>query len=176
MPRADLPVARHGVVILIDPPSYHYFENRFFDLTTLSNRDQTLRPNAEMKARLEAAGYPVFTADMLESVRPHYSDCRFDYWSLGAPAARALAYGGENVRKQGVALFEPPLVKPDDYRNVERLAGDFAHVFLHNTEEDGYRCGDPALRAKLRRLDWTNRNYLSAPNETPDPKGSTVSR
>ena len=79
MPHADLPVARHGVVILIDPPSYHYFENRFFDLTTPLNRDQTLRPNAEMKARLEAAGYPVFTADMLESVRPHYSDCRFDY-------------------------------------------------------------------------------------------------
>ena len=36
MPHADLPVAGHGVVILIDPPSYHYFENRFFDLTTLS--------------------------------------------------------------------------------------------------------------------------------------------
>ncbi len=170
MPHADLPVAGHGVVILIDPPSYHYFENRFFDLTTPLNRDQTLRPNAEMKARLEAAGYPVFTADMLESVRPHYSDCRFDYWSLGAPAAQALAFSGENVRKQGVALFEPPLVKPDDYRNVERLAGDFAHVFLHNTEEDGYRCVDPALRKKLRRLDWTNRNYLSTPNETPDSR------
>lgn len=170
MLHADLPVARHGVVILIDPPSYHYFENRFFDLTTPLNRDQTLRPNAEMKARLETAGYPVFTADMLEAVRPHYSDCRFDYWSLGAPAAKALTYGGENVRKQAVALFEPPLVKPDDYRNVERLAGDFAQVFLHNTEEDGYRCSNPALRAKLRRLDWTNRNYMSASNETPNSK------
>ncbi len=170
MLHTDLPIARHGVVILIDPPSYHYFENRFFDLTTPLNRDQTLRANAEMKARLEAAGFPVFTADMLVSVRAHYSDCLFDYWSLGAPASRALAYGGESVRKMGVALFEPPLVKPDDYRRVERLARDFSRVFLHNTVEDGYQCGDPDLRARLRRLDWTNRNYLSAANETFDSK------
>ena len=131
MPQADLPVARHGVVILIDPPSYHYFENRFFDLTTPLNRDQTLRANAEMKARLESAGYPVFTADLLEVVRPKYPNCVFHYWSFGAPARRALDYGGRGVCKKGVALFEPPLVKPDDYRNVERLAGEFSKRGCH---------------------------------------------
>ena len=157
---ADLPAARHGVVILIDPPSYHYLENRFFDLSSPLNRDQILRPNYELKNRLETNGYPVFTADMLEELRPLYPDCLFHYWSLGAPAVRALDFQGEDVLKMGAALFEPPLVKPNDYRYVEQLAREFPRVFLHNTKQDGYRCDEPSLSAKLHRLDWTNRNYL----------------
>ena len=167
---ADLPAARHGVVILIDPPSYHFLENRFFDLASPLNRDHMLRPNFQLKTRLENGGYPVFTADMLEALRPYYPNCLFHYWSFGAPAVKALDFRGENVVKMGAALYEPPLIKPNDYRHVEQLAREFPRVFLHNTKQDGYECGDPSLAAKLHRLDWTNRNYLPPWDEASDRK------
>ena len=61
--------ARHGVVILIDPPSYHYYDNLFFDLETPLNRDNTLKPNFELKQTLEENGYPVFTADLYVEIK-----------------------------------------------------------------------------------------------------------
>ena len=151
--------AKHNVVVLFDPPSYHYYTNRFFELDSSLNRDNTLRPNWEMKLALERLGYPVFTADMLQQAKHWYPNCLFHYWSLGASAKSALDIQDHQLRKIGVALFEPPLVKPRDYDLVDALAAEFDLVFLHNTDADGYVLRNKSSLSKLRRLDWTNRNY-----------------
>jgi hypothetical protein len=154
-----LPTARHGVVILIDPPSSHYYANLFFDLSTYLNRDNTLRANYDLKIALEDAGYPVFTADLYLRIFDHYSGCEFHYWSFGAPAIRALTFLGKGVKKLGVILFEPPLVKPEDYRKIESLVATFDHVFLHNVIGDGYQLPPIQFMGKLDKFYWTNKNF-----------------
>lgn len=146
-------------MILVDPPSAHYHKNLFFNLKTTLNRDNTLRPNFNLKAELEGAGYPVFTADCYESIAGQYLGCEFHYWSFGAPAAKALAFSGKDVKKIGVALFEPPLVKPRDYKKIEFLAADFDHVYLHNDIGDGYQLPSSRFKKKIVKFYWTNKNF-----------------
>jgi hypothetical protein len=157
--KLQIPAAKHGVVILVDPPSVHYHKNIFFDLNTPLNRDNTLRANFNLKAKLEGAGYPVFTADCYDSIASQYLGCEFHYWSFGAPAVQALAFSGTNVKKVGVALFEPPLVKPLDYEKIELLAADFDHVYLHNVIGDGYKLPSSQLSKKIVKFYWTNKNF-----------------
>ncbi|MDA8855605.1 glycosyltransferase family 10 [Alphaproteobacteria bacterium] len=154
--------ATKGIVILFDPPSYHYHKNQFFNLDSALNRDNTLRPNNELKRRLESFGYPVFTADMLDEIRPLYEGCRFHYWGFGVPVSRALAFACDNLEKIGAALFEPPLVKPADYRDLKSLTKIFSKVFLHNSVGDGYELSDDVDTSKIEKLIWTNRNYTNA--------------
>ena len=151
--------ARHGVVILIDPPSYHYYDNLFFDLETPLNRDNTLKPNFELKQTLEENGYPVFTADLYVEIKNSYKNCVFHYWSLGAPARRALNFNGKRLEKKAAILLEPPLIKPDDYINIGSLADVFDKVFLHNTFGDGYKLPPQKVAQKLHKFYWTNRDY-----------------
>jgi hypothetical protein len=156
---SELPTARHGVVILIDPPSPHYYENLFFDLNTCLNRDNTLRANHDLKVSLEGAGYPVFTADLYPKIVSHYFGCKFHYWSFGAPATRALTFSGKGVKKLGVILFEPPLVKPEDYKKIDLLVTKFDHVFLHNVIGDGYQLPPTQFMGQLDKFYWTNKNF-----------------
>jgi hypothetical protein len=151
--------ANHGVVILIAPPSYHFYENRFFILEGPLNRDNTLRANAELRECLQQAGYPVFTADQYDVVAEQYPDAEIHYWSFGAPSAEVLSFNRPNVRKVGVALFEPPLVKPADYENISALTRTFERVYLHNTTSDGYQVDENLQTNRLYRLDWTNRHF-----------------
>ena len=130
----EKPSAKHDIVILIDPPSYHYHENLFFDLETPLNRDKTLNPNSDLRDALQSSGYPVFTADLYDKICDSYNGCLFHYWSFGATSLRALNFNGKGVKKIGAVLFEPPLVKPFDYSNIERLAQTFEYVFLHNVD------------------------------------------
>lgn len=155
-------VAKKGIVILFDPPSYHYHKNKLFNLDTALNRDNTLRPNYELKRRLESCGYPVFTADMLDEIRPLYERCRFHYWGFGVPVSSALAFSSDNLDKIGVALFEPPLVKPADYKDIKSLTKMFSKVFLHNSVGDGYELSDDVDTSKIEKLIWTNPNYTDA--------------
>jgi len=152
------PRAKHGIVVLIDPPSYHYHKNLFFDLETSLNRDNTLQSNFDLKETLESAGYPVFTADMYDSIFERYEGCNFHYWGFGASSERALRFNGRAIRKIGVVLFEPPIVKPDDYKKITQLASSFEHVFLHNTIGDGYQLPIRDLSSKLIKFYWTNKN------------------
>jgi len=164
------PSAEHGIVILIDPPSYHYHENLFFDLETPLNRDKTLNPNSELRDILQSSGYPVFTADLYDKIYDYYKGCLFHYWSFGATSLRALKFNGKGVKKIGAVLFEPPLVKPNDYLYIERLAQTFEYVFLHNTTGDGFSIPDPALAQKLKKFYWTNKDYESAGKLGGEPK------
>lgn len=157
-----LPPAEHGIVILLDPPSYHYHNNRFFDLNTPLNRDQTLKPNLKLKQTLERAGYPVFTADLFHGLQNVYGNCEFHYWGFGSPAARALKLSGRGLKKMGVVLFEPPLIKPRDYKHIPKLLASFDNVFLHNTIGDGYSLPPNDSGRKLKKFYWTNRKYSSA--------------
>lgn len=166
--------ASHGVVILIAPPSYHFYENRFFTLAGPLNRDDTLRANAELRACLQQAGYPVYTADQYDFVAKRYSGAQIHYWSFGAPAAHALSFNRPNVRKIGVALFEPPLVKPADYEKISALSRTFERVYLHNTIGDGYHLDGHLQQDRLRRLDWTNRHFQ--PNDQGQRHASRVNR
>lgn len=151
--------AKNDIVILFDPPSLHYHNNKFFDIDSPLNRDSTLRPNYELRRQLQNYGYPVFTADMLDEIRPFYPGCQFHYWGFGAPASRALSFDCVNLDKIGVALFEPPLVKPADYEAINNLTKTFRKVFLHNIIGDGYDLPDDGEVAKIKKLFWTNRNY-----------------
>lgn len=156
------PTAKRGVVILIDPPSAHYFNNLFFELSSPLNRDNTLRVNFELKVSLEEAGYPVFTADFYQQIADQYPGSEFHYWSFGAPAERALNFSGNNVKKKGAVLFEPPLVKPNDYKKIEFLLSEFDHVFLHNVIGDGYHLPPPRFAKKMVKFYWTNKNFQGA--------------
>ena len=151
--------AEHGIVVLIDPPSYHYYQNEFFNLSSELNRDDVLKTNFEIKSRLETLGIPVFTADHHEMVAKNYKECCIHYWSFGAPATRALKICNPEVKKIGIALFEPPLVKARDYLVIADLVESFEQVFLHNTLGDGYEMPNHAYANKIRKLYWTNRNY-----------------
>jgi len=157
------PRAKHGIVILIDPPSYHYHKNLFFDLETPLNRDNTLKANFDLKECLEDAGYPVFTADMYDSIFENYEGCVFHYWSFGATSDRALNFNCKAIKKIGVILFEPPIVKPNDYKRITQLASSFEHVFLHNIIGDGYQMPVKDFSSKLIKFYWTNKNLYRTP-------------
>ena len=150
---------QHNLVILIAPPSYHFNEDRFFSLDGSLNRDGTLVANHQMRETLRKAGYPVHTADQYETISQKFPNVQFHFWSFGASSKTALAFKGRNVRKIGAGLFEPPLVKPDDYRKISQLAEAFERVYLHNVSQDGYRLTSQLNSAKLRRLNWTNRPF-----------------
>ena len=110
----------HNIVILIAPPSYHFYEDRFFSLDGSLNRDGTLIANHQMREKLRKVGYPVHTADQYETISQKFPNVQFHFWSFGAASKTALAFNGRNVRKIGAGLFEPPLVKPDDYRKISK--------------------------------------------------------
>ena len=150
---------QHNLVILIAPPSYHFNEDRFFSLDGSLNRDGTLVANHHMRETLRKAGYPVHTADQYETISQKFPNVQFHFWSFGASSKSALAFKGRNVRKIGAGLFEPPLVKPDDYRKISQLSEAFERVYLHNVSQDGYRLKSQLNSAKLRRLNWTNRHH-----------------
>ena len=78
---------------------------------------------------------------------------------FGAPATRALKICNPEVKKIGIALFEPPLVKARDYLVIADEVESFEQVFLHNTLGDGYEMPNQAYANKIRKLYWTNRNY-----------------
>jgi len=151
--------SERDVIILIAPPSYHFYEDRFFCLEGPLNRDQMMRPNHQLRETLQNAGYVVHTADQYNLLLKKYPKAEFHYWSIGAPSKKALAFNGPNVRKVAAVLLEPPLVKPQDHKLVTDLARSFERVYLHNVNQDGYSCDAELAKSKLYRHDWTNRIY-----------------
>ena len=140
------------LTVYIDPSSEHFLQDRLFDAADPRlNRDGTLLPFVRVREQLAHEGIGVYTADRLRNGE-HLGDVNH-FWSIGMLDSYRQFVGRSDVSLRGFMLFEPPLVSPSMYAALPALTRDFAEVFVHNTDGDGYSL-DGVDRARLRKFHW----------------------
>ena len=99
------------VAVFLDP-SYRIFSaNCLFDVSdSCLNRDSQLVPVVRLKERLEAAGIPTNTADLMDVQRINCA--RAYYSSLGILPDLDALRDRENVVLDAFAIMEHPVVAP----------------------------------------------------------------
>lgn len=137
--------------IYVDPTYKAFNGNQLFDLSNANlNRDDQLLPFVRLKQFALSNGISIDTADLLN--HQHTSCEGAEYYSLGLEPDYALMKSA-GVRLSGFVLMEPPVVAPEMYELLPRLTRDFEHVYVHNTEGDGYSVGGVSIE-KLRKFYW----------------------
>lgn len=141
-----------SVSVYIDPPSEHFLGDGLFNADDPGlNRDGGLLPYVRAREALEQAGIGLHTADHLRQGR--YRGTLNHYWSMGPLENYRSLASRDDVVLRGFMLFEPPLVSPNMYASLPKLTRDFAEVFVHNVEGDGYSLRGVDV-AKLRKFYW----------------------
>ncbi len=137
--------------VFIDPPSSHYYQNKFFDgKDEKLNRDGCLLPYHRLAATFAGQHVQINTADLFAERAG--GTVNGDYYSFG------ILNNFERLKKQGAVLkgfllFEPPIVSPQTYRALPELTAAFDKVYVHNTIGDGYSLKG-VDQSKLRQLFW----------------------
>lgn len=137
-------------LILLDPPSEHYYADRLFDIDNNElNRDSNLLPAHRLRERALAMGREIHTADWIRSSCSR----EVEYYSLG------LLYDDTSIKKESSIRFaaalimEPPVVAPSLYAQLPQFAAKFERVYVHNVYGMGYSLKGVDVR-KLRKLYW----------------------
>lgn len=140
-------------LIIIDPSSAHYNEDRLFDASNVMlNRDDTLAPFIRMKSAIESGGTEIHTADYLwRQQGMQHGGC--DYYSLGVIRDFRRMAEQDGVRLKAFLIMEPPVVAPKLYRALPELTSVFERVYVHNKTGDGYPLKG-VDQSKLHKLYW----------------------
>lgn len=152
-------------LILIEPPSFHFYNDEFFNANSPLNRDDCLRPNIILRDALATIGIDVHTSDCWGDLKGRYNPDSVHYWSLGGPAVVALRFD-PSVKKVGCYLMEPPVVKPRDYQLIPQLSVAFDRVYVH----EGVRASQAQVNPSL-----TNLCPFSWPMTYPDDLPTEIS-
>lgn len=137
-------------VILIDPPSAAYYEDRLFNDLKL-NRDGVLEPFRRLKCNAEKCDISMHTADYYRPGK--FKDCEIDYYSFGITENYQTFATNNDINIKGFYLLEPPVVQPDMYKQLPELTKYFTDVYVHNTHGDGYSLQGVEQR-KLKKIYW----------------------
>lgn len=116
------------VAIYIDPPSYHFLEDRLFTVNDPShcNGDSVLTPWVYLRDYFTSRGVPVHTADRLTGGD---SETRNVYVSFGMlDKHQRLARRADTTVSAYFAL-ECPIVEPSDYRALREASRIFKRVY-----------------------------------------------
>lgn len=136
--------------ILLEPSSYHYQEDRLFDIDNKHlNRDGTLLPFFRASQEAKKAGHQIHTADMFKS----YGEEKFEYYSLGILDGEKKLTDVPGVSYVGFLIMEPPVVAPKLYAALPQLTAMYDSVYVHNTEGIGYSTEGVDM-SKLKKFFW----------------------
>lgn len=139
--------------IYIDPSYTVFYEDRLFDeYNPQLNRDDMLSPFVRLRGALAEQGAAIHTADYLFKNVESTPDPS-DYYSLGISKNYPALTSHSAVNLKAFVVMEPPVVAPHLYRELPALTSAFEHVYVHNTEGDGYSL-EGVDRSKLRQLFW----------------------
>jgi hypothetical protein len=140
-----------AVAVYIDPPSHHYLNDRVFVVDDgRPSGDRLMEPWAHMRARLEAHGIPVHTADLMPPETPGAATTNI-YFSMGMlDNYRAIARRRDTVLSAFFA-FECPIVEPSLYRALVDVQQYFRHVFSWSDSAALERFVGQPLRCDLFR-------------------------
>lgn len=137
-------------VLLLDPSSKHYYEDRLFDITdTHLNRDGTLVPFHRLSQHAQKLDYQIHTADWPQASAVDSAE----YYSLGIIDGHKRFANASNVKFSAALIMEPPVVAPRLYAALPRLTAQFERVYVHNTHGMGYSTKGVDT-TKLRKLYW----------------------
>lgn len=121
-------------LVLLDPPSTAYENDRMFSSDPSLNRDDCLAPARDLRAACADHGLEMHTADFAATHRTR------------GPLTLYLSFGrlrdfrklAKHMTLVSFYLTEPPVVFPAAYRALPRLCRFFDSVYVHNTEGEGY--------------------------------------
>lgn len=115
------------VALYIDPPSYHFLQDRLFDPATVPRHgDNILAPFMAIRDSLARDGVAVHTADLMPSAS---NGTRNLYVSVGRiPNLRALAARPDVVMSAFFAM-ECPIVEPTLYAALPRVQRYMRRIF-----------------------------------------------
>lgn len=138
--------------VYIDPSYSEFNRDGLFNLDDpVLNRDGQLLPFHRLRENLLAQGHRVHTADHLLS-GAHEVGSETEYYSLGILRDYASS-AFQGVRLRAFLIMEPAVIAPELYAALPLLTRCFEHVYLHNTQGDGYSLVD-VDQSRLRRLYW----------------------
>lgn len=157
-------------LVLIEPPSFHYHNDEFFNRGSPLNRDDCLRPNIILRDTLQELGIEVHTSDCWGNLKGQYDPDSVHYWSLGGPASRILQFD-PSVRKVGCYLMEPPIVKPGDYKLLPELSDAFDYVYVHEGIRTSRVQANPSL-TNLLSFSWP----MTYPDNVPAENSEKLNR
>lgn len=123
-----------SVTLFIDPPTYHFEEDRLFETSTQwHGGDTALEPYRHLRESLAARGVRVHTADLLE--RDEGLSERNLYVSLGIRHRWRKLRSRPDVMLSAFAALDCPAVEPGMYRELADIATAFKRVYSFSTEE-----------------------------------------
>lgn len=130
--------------LYIDPPTWHFENDRLFDLRTASHvGHDILAPFVYLRDQLAERGVEVHTADLLDS---RNGSAPRVFVSLGGRDRYMRAIERDDVVLSGFFAFECPIVEPRLYQHLHRAATVFRRMFTYSTA-DALR---PFLRGPVR--------------------------
>jgi len=127
---------QRDIVVLIDPPSDRYGNDRLFEDDPILNRDDCLSPFRLLKAALTSRGIRVHTADLLFGSHVDFSHAF--YWSFGRLRDFDRLAKRRDVSLVAFRVTEPPVVSPAMYRALPRILDQFQKVYVYNIQGHGY--------------------------------------
>lgn len=115
-----------GLAVYIDPPSWHFLDDRLFDPSTnpLSG-DDILRPYLALRESFEARGIPLHTADRFDGRETGVVNV---YFSIGRTAELRRFRDRDDTVVSTYFAMECPIVDPKLFRNIPRISADFRHL------------------------------------------------
>lgn len=138
-------------LILIDPSHSVFYGNMLFDPVSRFNRDNQFLPGIRFREAALKKGIKIETANLYWN--RDFDSQEVDYYSFGLLNYSKLAKKNRNVRLKGFFICEPPVVQPGLYKILPELTKVFEHVYIHNTEGDGYSLRN-VDQAKLMKYYW----------------------
>lgn len=135
-------------MIFVDPPSYHYYQNKLFNSSDFC-LDGRCDPIKRVAAYFNTNGVSIKTSDYL--LRAGLSmEGGADFYSFGMLNHRKLL-GDKNIKFRAFVIHEPPVVAPRFYKILPELTNVFEKVYIYNTHGDGYSLVD-VDQNKLRKF------------------------
>jgi hypothetical protein len=131
-----------GITLYIDPVTYHYEDDRLFDVGSQWHGGQdVLEPYAYLRRWMAERGVQVHTADKL--LRNEGLGERNIFVSLGGRERYRRLRGRRDVILSAFIAMECPIVEPRLYRDLDAASQAFRRVYSFSTTE--------ALRPFLKR-------------------------
>lgn len=173
--------ASRDITLFIEPPSYHFQENRLFDSNSAKfGGDNLLAPYSYLRERFAAYGIPVHTADRLRN-RAMGSAINI-YVSMGIQDHYATLAQRTDVVLSGYFGMECPIVEPSLYRELRTVQKYCKRIFTWSDSESLERFVGGPLRCQSFRWPqsydtvheaiWsrTNRKFLVMINANKLPR------
>lgn len=119
--------------LFVDPPSWHFENDRLFDRGTAPHAgDDILAPFIFLRDRLAERGVKVHTADLMG---PQNGAAPQVFVSLGGRDRFRRVGHRADVVLSGFFAFECPIVEPRLYRDLHRIGAVFRRVFTYSTAD-----------------------------------------